>query len=62
MPSQYLRNDPCADLRAWDRAMHIYLVLGLISGLILTVRYVAQDRRPLPEPKSLAGKIEDAFC
>ena len=46
--------DPSDDtrdhLRAWDRDLRVLLVIALIIGLILAVRHVAQDRRPLPEP------------
>ena len=49
--------DPSDDtrdaLRAWDRTMRLWLVIALIIGLILAVRYVAQDRKPLPEPMKM---------
>ena len=36
--------------RAWMGQMNAWLVIALIVALIMVIRYVVEDRRPLPEP------------
>ncbi len=48
MPLLDTPDDPQGRLWTWQ--MNAWLVIFLIIALIMSILYVVQDRRPLPEP------------
>ena len=46
----FLDNPDDPHVRAWMGQMNAWLVIMVIVALITAICYVAQDRRPLPEP------------